>query len=185
MDMPVTSFASARGHILLEEGDPAADSRAFRRCLGQYPTGVTIVTARRADRLAGMAVNSFAAVSLDPPLVLWSIRRESRSVADFTEAGHFAVNILRENQAEAAQLFGASDPERFLRTPWHGGRTGAPLLDGALAHLECRCVAVHEGGDHLIIVGQVERYARFDGVPLVFAQGRYAATADLPAAEEA
>lgn len=165
---------------LLEQGDPAADGRAFRRCLGQYPTGVTIITAQNGERTVGMAVNSFAAVSLDPPLVLWSIRRESKSAQDFLEAGHFAVNILADDQVEVSQLFGASHPERFSLTPWQAGACGAPLLDGAIAHLECRRVAVHEGGDHLILIGHVDRYVRFEGGPLVFAQGQYAVTGNHP-----
>lgn len=164
----------------LEQGDPAADARAFRRCLGQYPTGVTVVTAQSGQQVLGMAVNSFAAVSLDPPLVLWSIRRESRSADDFLKAGHFAVNVLAADQVEVSQRFGSGDPERFTRTAWQPGLSGAPLLDGAIAHLECRTTVVHEGGDHLILVGQVLRYARFEGEPLVFSQGQYAVAQSPP-----
>lgn len=164
----------------LEHGDPAGDARAFRRCLGQYPTGVTVVTAQSGHEVVGMAVNSFAAVSLDPPLVLWSIRRESRSAEDFLQAGHFAVNVLATDQVEVSQRFGSGDPDRFTRTPWQPSLFGAPLLDGAIAHLECRTTVVHEGGDHLILVGQVLRYARFDGEPLVFSQGQYAVAQSHP-----
>jgi flavin reductase (DIM6/NTAB) family NADH-FMN oxidoreductase RutF/DNA-binding MarR family transcriptional regulator len=165
---------------LVEQGDPAADNRAFRRCLGLYPTGVTVVTARHGDRLIGMAVNSFAAVSLDPPLVLWSIRRESRSLPDFLEASHFGINILAHDQVETSQLFGAGHPERFSQTPWQPGVSGVPLLERALGHLECRRTLVYEGGDHLILVGQVERYARFEGEPLLFSQGQYAVSQTHP-----
>ncbi|MBB1633697.1 flavin reductase family protein [Cupriavidus sp. UME77] len=165
---------------LIEQGDPAADGRAFRRCLGQYPTGVTVVTTRNGDKLAGMAVNSFSAVSLDPPLVLWSIRRESKSAADFLEASHFAVNVLAANQVEASQLFGSSNPERFNLIAWSPGEHGSPLLDGAIAKLECRREMVYQGGDHLIVVGHVERYSRFEGDPLLFAQGQYAVAQNHP-----
>lgn len=165
---------------MVEQGDPAVDGRAFRRCLGQYPTGVTIITAQNGEQTVGMAVNSFAAVSLDPPLVLWSIRRESKSAQDFLQASHFAVNILADDQVETSQLFGASHPERFNQTPWTAGASGTPLLDGAIAHLECRRVEVHQGGDHLILIGHVERYVRFEGGPLVFAQGQYAVTGNHP-----
>lgn len=165
---------------MVEQGDPAVDGRAFRRCLGQYPTGVTIITAQNGSQTVGMAVNSFAAVSLDPPLVLWSIRRESKSAKDFLEASHFAVNILADDQVEASQLFGASHPDRFSLTPWQAGACGTPLLDAAIAHLECRKVQVHEGGDHLILIGHVERYVRFEGAPLVFSQGQYAVTGNHP-----
>lgn len=175
----------ATARALIEAGDPAADARALRRCLGQFPTGVTIVTARNGERLVGMAVNSFAAVSLTPPLVLWSIRRESSSAQDFLQAGHYAVSVLADNQVELSQLFGSSHPERFERARWQAGLQGAPLIEGAIAHLECRLEQVHEGGDHLILVGHVERYARFEGAPLLFTQGHYGVAQEHPALAEA
>lgn len=175
-----TSVASPGMATLLEEGDPADDSRAFRRCLGQYPTGISVVTARRGDALLGMAVNSFAAVSLLPPLILWSIRRESASAAAFCDAGHFAVNVLSAQQVQLSQRFGAPGGDRFAQTPWTPGRGGAPLLASAIAHLECRLAAVHDGGDHFILVGHVERYARYEGEPLLFARGRYGVAQDHP-----
>lgn len=165
---------------LLEQGEPLTDGRAFRRCLGQYPTGVSIITAQHGDKRVGMAVNSFAAVSLDPALVLWSIRCESASAATFMEASHFAVSVLAAAQVEVSQLFGASHEERFERVPWVAGAGGAPLIKGAIAHLECRLVKVYEGGDHWILIGQVEHYARFAGEPLVFAQGQYAVSQNHP-----
>lgn len=165
---------------LLEQGDPLTDGRAFRRCLGQYPTGVSIITAQHGDTRVGMAVNSFAAVSLDPALVLWSIRCESGSAAAFMEASHFAVSVLAADQVEVSQLFGASHPERFNRVPWVAGAGGAALIKGAIAHLQCRLVKVYEGGDHWILIGQVEHYARFAGEPLVFAQGQYAVSQNHP-----
>jgi flavin reductase (DIM6/NTAB) family NADH-FMN oxidoreductase RutF/DNA-binding MarR family transcriptional regulator len=165
----------------IEAGDPALDSRAFRRCLGQFPTGVTVVAARNGERLVGMAVNSFAAVSLDPALVLWSIRRESGSVADFVQAGHYAVSVLSDEQVELSQLFGSGHPERFERARWQASRHGDPLFEGALAHFECRLAQVIEAGDHLILLGQVEHYARYEGSPLLFSQGAYGITQELPA----
>lgn len=175
----------ATARALIEAGDPAADGRALRRCLGQFPTGVTVVTARNGERLVGMAVNSFAAVSLAPPLVLWSIRRESSSAQDFLQAGHYAVSVLADDQVELSQLFGSSHPERFERARWQAGLQGAPLIEGAIAHLECRLEQVHEGGDHLILVGHVERYARFEGAPLLFTQGHYGVAQEHPALAEA
>lgn len=174
----------ATARALIEAGDPAADGRALRRCLGQFPTGVTIVTARHGERLVGMAVNSFAAVSLAPPLVLWSIRRESSSAQDFLQAGHYAVSVLADDQVELSQLFGSSHPERFEHARWQAGLQGAPLIEGAIAHLECRLEQVHEGGDHLILVGHVERYARFEGAPLLFTQGHYGVAQEHPALAE-
>lgn len=177
--MPPSTHSAAQRQ-LLEHGDPAADARALRRCLGQYPTGVTVITAQNGEQRVGMAVNSFAAVSLDPPLVLWSIRRESRSAKDFIDAGHFAVNILAQDQMEVSRSFGVGDPERFERTAWTAGLHGAALIDGAIAHLECQTTTVHEGGDHLILIGRVLRYARFEGEPLLFSQGQYAVAQSHP-----
>jgi flavin reductase (DIM6/NTAB) family NADH-FMN oxidoreductase RutF len=165
----------------VDAGDPRAEPRAFRRCLGQFATGVTVITTTHGDTPVGMAVNSFAAVSLDPPLILWSVRRGSRSLPAFLESARFAVNILAEEQVEVSQAFGSGHPERFSLAPWSpGAHSGAPLLDDVVAHLECRLEAVHEGGDHLILVGHVEHYARFDGSPLLFAQGTYAVAEDHP-----
>lgn len=175
-------LAQTGSRVLLEQGDPADDGRAFRRCLGLYPTGVSVITARHGDAQVGMAVNSFAAVSLDPPLVLWSIRKASKSLDGFLKASHFAVNILASDQVEASQLFGSGHPQRFALTPWRIGVCGAPLLEGAIGHLECRTTVVHEGGDHLIVLGHVQRYARFEGDPLVFAQGQYALAQHQPLA---
>ncbi len=164
----------------IDQGDPANDARAFRRCLGQYATGVTVITALHEGQLVGMAVNSFAAVSLSPPLVLWSIRLESSSAAAFLNASHFAINMLSAEQVEVSQLFGAAHPDRFAHVSWQPGRGGAPLLDGAIGHLECRREMTHAGGDHWIIVGHVEHYARFAGEPLLFTQGQYAVARDHP-----
>lgn len=176
----VQTLAPAAARPPIEPGDPALDPKAFRRCLGQYPTGVTIITARHDGQLLGMAVNSFAAVSLAPPLVLWSIRRESRSAQAFLDAGHFAVSILAEGQVDVSQAFGASAPDRFDKVAWQPGLAGAPLIEGAIAHLECRTDVVHDGGDHYILIGRVLRQERFDGAPLVFAQGQYAVTQSHP-----
>jgi flavin reductase (DIM6/NTAB) family NADH-FMN oxidoreductase RutF len=177
--MSETAFTSHDAR-LIEQGDAGADGRAFRRCLGQYPTGVAVITARHRGKLLGMAVNSFAAVSLDPPLVLWSIRRESASVADFCDAEHLAVNVLAAHQVQVSQWFGAAHPERFEMVAWAPDSHGSPLLDGAIAHLECRQHAVLDGGDHLILVMRVERHARYQGEPLLFAQGQYAVTQSHP-----
>lgn len=173
---------SARG--LIEQGDPAADGRAFRRCLGQFATGVTVMTSRHGERLAGMAVNSFAALSLEPPLVLWSIRRTSGSVPVFTSAGHFAVNVLAGDQVEVANLFAAPGIDRFAATRWQPGVTGSPLIDGSIATMECVREQVLEGGDHLILIGRVLHFARRDGEPLLFAQGRYALSQEHPSASQ-
>ena len=180
---PISQPATPQ-RALLEAGRPGDDGRAFRRCLGQFATGVAVVTARHDDKLLGMAINSFAAVSLSPALVLWSIRRESSSTPQFLQAGHFAVSVLADDQVQLSQMFGSGHPQRFELAAWQAGLGGAPLLDGAIAHFECRRVTVHEGGDHLILIGEVERYARFEGAPLLFSQGRYGVAQEHPALAE-
>lgn len=166
---------------VIEAGVPADDPRAFRRCLGQYPTGVAVMTASNEGRLVGMSANSFAALSLDPPLVLWSIRKESISLQDFSQASHYAVNVLTSEQAPVAMHFATPSDEKFKGVEWSPGLGGAPLLEGCLAHFECRLQECIDQGDHLLMVGRVERYARFQGEPLVFSQGRYAVTQEHPA----
>ncbi|MGO4188630.1 flavin reductase [Pseudarthrobacter sp. TAF60_1] len=157
----------------VEEGKPADDFRAFRRALGQFATGVTVIATSAGDEIVGMAANSFSTVSLEPPLVLWSIRKESKSLPAFLNNGHFSINVLGENQMEISGLFGRPQPDQFGQAKWNVGSHGDPLLEGAIAHFECVTESVIDGGDHHILVGRVERFARFDGAPLLFAQGQY------------
>lgn len=164
----------------LADGDPAADSPAFRRCLGQFATGVTVMTATVRGKQVGVTANSFSSLSLDPPLVLWSIARSSRSFAAFEKAEHFAVNILAADQIPVSQRFASASDDKFSGVDWRRGETGAPVLAGVAGLLECSCEARHPGGDHLILVGRVRRFARFSGNGLVFAQGRYATAATHP-----
>jgi flavin reductase (DIM6/NTAB) family NADH-FMN oxidoreductase RutF len=166
--------STARAEAVMPAALPTLDSRALRRCLGLYPTGVTVVTTSSALGPVGMAVNSFAAVSLEPPLVLWSIRKASRSEQAFLAAKHFAINILAAEQVQVSRMFGSGHEDRFNANPWHMGEAGAPLLQGALAHLECRRWAVYEGGDHHVVLGEVLRHGSVEGPALVFAQGQYA-----------
>lgn len=165
---------------LLEEGDPADDTRAFRRTLGQFATGVTVIATNFDGTFVGMAANSFSAVSLDPPLVLWSIRKESKSVPAFVGNGHFAVNVLSEDQMDVSALFGRPSPDQFDRLGWKPGRNGDPLLDGAIAHFDCVTESVVDGGDHHIVVGRVVHYSRYEGAPLLFAQGGYGVSRSHP-----
>ncbi|HLS76318.1 MAG TPA: flavin reductase [Nocardia sp.] len=165
---------------VLEEGDPAEDTRAFRRALGQFGTGITVIASSSGDATVGMAANSFSAVSLDPPLVLWSIRKESRSAPAFLGNGHFSVNILADHQMELSALFGKPQPGQFDQVDWTPGRHGDPLLDGAIAHFECVTESVLDGGDHHIMLGRVERFARYQGAPLLFTQGQYSVSQSHP-----
>jgi flavin reductase (DIM6/NTAB) family NADH-FMN oxidoreductase RutF/DNA-binding MarR family transcriptional regulator len=167
----------------IESGSPTVDSAAFRRCLGQFATGVTVVTTRVGDDLAAMTSNSFASVSLDPPLVLWSIKRSSQSFLPFQSCTHFAVNVLASDQVDLSQKFAKSGPDKFNGVRWSSGAGGAPLLDGAVASFECHHDRDYDGGDHIIMVGQVERFTRCNNrEALIFVQGRYATPVDHPMA---
>ncbi|MEZ5684416.1 MAG: flavin reductase family protein [Paracoccaceae bacterium] len=160
---------AGRGHI------PDPDNpRLLRRALGQFATGVTVITAREAGSEApiGMTVNSFASVSLDPALVLWSAARASMRHAHFSCAEAFAIHILRADQAPLAERFARN--QGFHDLPFKMNPEGAPILPDTLARLECVTEATHEGGDHTIIIGRVLRFEMAGaGEPLLFAQGQY------------
>ena len=152
----------------------------FRASLGQFATGVTIVTARDADgRLVGLTANSFNSVSLSPPLVLWSLARQSTSMPGFLSAQHYAINVLAADQRLLAERFARKGIDRFDGTPWRPGLTGAPVIEGAVAVFECTHRSQHDEGDHIIFVGQVLHCRRRVGAKsLVFHGGRF--FTDLP-----
>lgn len=146
----------------------------LRVALGRFATGVTIVTCRDAAGSAvGLTCNSFNALSLEPPLVLWSLRRASPSLAAFTGAGHFAVNVLAEDQIELSRRFASPAADKFADGVWHDGAGGAPLLVGAAAVFECAREAHQDAGDHVLFIGRVLRLADAALPPLVFHGGRY------------
>lgn len=147
----------------------------FRAALGQFATGVTIVTARAADgALVGLTANSFNSVSLDPPLVLWSLSRHSGSMPGFLTATHYAINVLGADQRLLAERFARKGIDRFEGAPWKPGLTGAPVIDGAVAVFECTHRSQHDEGDHVIFVGQVAHCRRRVGVPpLIYHGGRF------------
>ncbi len=152
---------------------PEEDGRAFRTALGSFATGVTVVTARDADGVpSGITANSFASVSLDPPLVLWSPKKNSRRFATFTEAPVFAIHVLSRDQQAVCDAFVRSSGG-FDAAPWRDGPEGLPIIDGCLALFLCRREAILDGGDHAIILGRVWQAARRDGAPLVFQGGKY------------
>lgn len=157
----------------MDQFTPSADTeRAFRDALGCFATGVTVVTCRDAEGPLAMTANSFAAVSLDPPLVLWSPAISSRRHDSFVNAEHFAIHVLSTDQHAMCRDF-AMNGRAFDCAPWHEDDTGVPLLDGCLARFTCSKFAAHPGGDHTIILGRVTDVARSAGKPLVFAQGAY------------
>jgi flavin reductase (DIM6/NTAB) family NADH-FMN oxidoreductase RutF len=154
------------------------NAQEYRRALGQFPTGVTIVTARAGDgRYIGLTANSFTSVSLEPALVSWSLRRASALFDAFSAASHFAVNVLAAGQAGLAVRFAARTEDRFGRVPLVEGVAGAPLIEGSLAWFECTTQACHLAGDHGIFIGRVDRYTNSERaeLPLVFCRGGYTA----------
>ena len=157
------------------EGGEMLDPRDLRRALGQFATGVTVITTREADSPApiGITVNSFASVSLDPPLILWSAARASMRHAHFSGAQAFAVHVLARGQGPLAERFARSG-DGFAGLGHDLNPEGVPILPETLARFECRTEATHEGGDHTIIIGRVLRFSTTPGAePLVFAQGAF------------
>ena len=155
------------------EFTPGPDTRrALRDALGRFATGVTVVTCRGSQGPLGITVNSFASVSLDPALVLWSVDRGSSRAAAFTEAQTFAIHILGREERDIAARF-TRNGATFEGLDWADGEDGLPVLNGTLARFDCARHAVHDGGDHLILVGAVHRVAFRDGAPLVFSQGHF------------
>ena len=152
------------------------DSRAFRNALGHFATGVCVVTTRGPDGAAvGLTINSFASVSLDPPLVLWSLDRASDRFALFMAAEHFCVNVL-DGAAQPLSHRLSRKGERHLLDEPCAEDAPLPILKKALAYFECKVEARHDGGDHAIVVGRVLSFGHTDdGDPLLFYRGRYRA----------
>ncbi len=150
------------------------DPASFRRALGQFATGVTVVTTRDAQgRPQGLTVNAFCSVSLGPPLVLVCVDRRSEAHPAFLASRAFAVSVLAEGQEDLSRRFASGGAKKFSGVDLLPGRSGAPLLPEALAHLECRLTATHPGGDHTIFVGEVTQLAVHPGRPLLFHGSRY------------
>lgn len=146
--------------------------RQYRHALGRFATGIALVTADSNKGPVGMTINSFSSVSLDPALVLWSVAKHSGRYKLFTEARHFAIQVLAENQYQEAMDF-TKDAQAFSSDNWLIGEDNVPLSNSALARFECKQEAVYEGGDHTIIVGRVLRFSQRSGNPLVFAAGEF------------
>ncbi|MFI4886354.1 MAG: flavin reductase [Steroidobacterales bacterium] len=151
------------------------DARRFRSALGAFATGVTIVTTRNAaGRDFGLTANSFNSVSLEPPMVLWSLARSARSLPAFLAATHFAVHVLAADQEELSVRFAARRADKFAGLDLERGPGELPMLRGCSARFLCRTAFRHEGGDHVIFVGEVETFDHSDRLPLLFHGGRYA-----------
>jgi len=154
----------------------AHDARDFRAALGCFPTGVCLVTTLGpAGKPEGLTINSFSSISLDPPMVLWSLARGASCAPVFRDAEYFAVSVLASGDGALSSHFARSSPDKFAAfaerfTP---GLGGAPLLSGAAARFECHSRYRKYGGDHIIIIGAVERYTWSDVPPLLFHRGRF------------
>jgi 3-hydroxy-9,10-secoandrosta-1,3,5(10)-triene-9,17-dione monooxygenase reductase component len=149
----------------------------FRQALGNFCTGVTVVTAMRDDEPVGFACQSFAALSLEPPLVLFCPGKNSRTWPHIEAHGHFCVNVLSHSQQDVSATFGKAGADKFSAVPWAPAPSGAPILAGALTWLDCAVEDVHEGGDHYIVTGLVTTLGdQRDDRPLLFHRGAYTVT---------
>lgn len=154
--------------------EPAA-SDVFRRVCGRFATGVTVISVLDAEgRPHGMTVNSFASVSLNPPLVMVSINLGSHILQHFLQSTHFGVNVLADDQAHHSRRFARHSDDKFNGVEWQAAESGVPLIEGVLAHLECENSRWFEAGDHAVLIGQVVRAGCRDGRPLLFFQSDYA-----------
>jgi 3-hydroxy-9,10-secoandrosta-1,3,5(10)-triene-9,17-dione monooxygenase reductase component len=154
--------------------DGGAESAALRSALGRFATGVTLATCcDPSGGSVGLTVNSFGALSLDPPLVQWALRCESPTLPAFQAAEHFAINVLTEAQLELSRRFASSNARRFEVGRWHSGHHGCPVLAGALAVFECRKRSAERHGDHLLLIGEVLHHSGHSGSPLLFHASRY------------
>lgn len=152
----------------------AIDAMQFRKALGAFTTGVTVVTTNGGDgKDYGLTANSFNSVSMDPPMVLWSLGKKSTSLPVFAAAEHFAVHILAADQESMSNRFAKSGTDKFAGCALARGHGGVPLLDGCSARFECRVVHRYEGGDHVIFVGEVLNFDSFNRPPLAFHGGNY------------
>src|ERR1700737_262252 len=157
----------------LASGHSRIDPRDFRKALGSYATGVTVITAAADGKPYGLTCNSCASVSLNPPLVLWSLLIYSQTMSIFQNASHFAVNVLGASQQALATKFAKSSEDKFAGVEWTLGLGNAPLLTDSVANFQCRAANRYYGGDHVIFLGAVEAYTYNRREPLLFARGGY------------
>lgn len=152
------------------------DQKEFRNACGAFATGITVVTTMGPDgEPVGMTANSFSSVSLDPPLVLWSVGNHAGSFDIFSKAEHYAVHILHKDQEELSNLFASRGEDKFGNIDWSKGELGSPLLPDYAVRFQCKMEHVYPGGDHNILVGRVVAYDdRGAEEPILFYKGRYA-----------
>ncbi len=159
---------------MADTGNSNIDPREFRQALGKFATGVTVITTREDDGTPrGFTANSFTSVSLDPPLILVCIACSAASCDVFTNAGHFAVNILADEQKEISNLFASQRADKFEIADWRASQNGTPLVDGALAWFDAANHQVVDAGDHVILIGRVTDFGSREGQPLGYFSGNY------------
>jgi 3-hydroxy-9,10-secoandrosta-1,3,5(10)-triene-9,17-dione monooxygenase reductase component len=152
----------------------ADESARFRQVLGHFCTGVTVITTMDANGPAGFACQAFSALSLDPPLVLFCPSRTSATWQRIERSGHFCANMLDASQRELARVFGTPGADKFAGVGWSPSASGAPILDGVLTWVGCTVLAVHDAGDHNVVIGSVTELGPCrPGEPLLFYRGRY------------
>ena len=156
----------------------SVDPVEFRQALSRFASGVTIVTVAVADELHGMTASSFASVSLDPPRVLVCLDKSSRTRSLLDSSNGFAVNVLSAEQEDISRAFANSGPKPFDSLSHKQGQSGAPLLDGALAWIECTTNEIVDGGDHDVVIGDVTSCSSADGAPLIYFSRDYRALED-------
>lgn len=151
------------------------DVNDLRKALGQFPTGVTVITTLDSQgEPVGITASSFNTVSLTPPLILWSMAKNGYSAKVFENAEYFAVNILGKQQVDLSNNFARKSDDKFAGIPFVSGRGGSPVLENTAAFFECKTWKLYDGGDHTILVGEVLDFRANDSVlPLVFSQGSY------------
>lgn len=162
------------------------DVRELRNCFGKFATGITVITAMAPDgSKIGLTVNSFSSLSLDPPMILWSLDKKSKSLDALKNASHFAVNVLASDQMDLSNNFARTSDEKFDGIELIESKHGLPLLSGTVAHLECKNVDNYDGGDHIIFIGQVECFEIGNKKPLLYTNGQYSVAARHPGTAQA
>lgn len=150
------------------------DKNELRRVMGHFATGVTVITTLNKDgQMLGLTANAFSSVSLDPPLCLIAVDKKAESYGSFEESRVFTVNILASDQEALSRKFAVSGGNKFEGVAYRIGANGAPILDGALAYIECKLYAAYDGGDHTIYLGEVQQAEITEGKPLLFFRGGY------------
>jgi flavin reductase (DIM6/NTAB) family NADH-FMN oxidoreductase RutF len=169
------------GKTVISAENGIIDGRELRNALGRFATGITVITTATNDgRKEALTANSFSALSLDPPLVLWSLVNEGPSREGFLTAGRFVINVLGSHQRNISNQFATTSDDKFEGVDWQPGLGGCPVLNDHLAAFECRIERTIDGGDHLLFVGRVEKLSYGDGSPLIFSGGKYCVAAELP-----